>query len=190
LVLLLQLLQLLLGAITINSGTGALGISTNANATTVSIATGGAAKTLVLGSTNTTSTTTINSGSGGVLTPSVFGKTVGVSGVPVVVDSTGLLGTVVSSIRYKENVEDLKDASSPLLYLRPVMFNYKSRPGEFKQPGLIAEEVESVMPNLVVYNKEGLVETVKYHDLPVLLLNELQKALKRIEALEEKLASK
>ena len=31
--------------------------------------------------------------------------------------------------------------------------------------------------------------TVKYHDLPALLLNELQKAVKRIEVLEAKLSS-
>ncbi len=54
------------GALTINSGTGALGISTDASATTVSFATGGAAKTVSLGSTNTTSTTTVQSGSGGI----------------------------------------------------------------------------------------------------------------------------
>ena len=43
------------------------------------------------------------------------------------------------------------------------------------------------MPSLVVYDKEGLPQTVKYHDLSALLLNELQKALKRIEVLELKL---
>lgn len=40
------------GALTINSGTGALSISNDASATTVNIASGGAAKTVQLGSTN------------------------------------------------------------------------------------------------------------------------------------------
>jgi tRNA G37 N-methylase Trm5 len=35
--------------------------------------------------------------------------------------------------------------------------------------------VEKVLPELVVLNKEGQPETVAYHLLPVLLLNELQK---------------
>lgn len=54
------------GALTINSGAGALGISTDASATTVSFATGGAVKTVTLGSTNTTSSTAIKSGSGNI----------------------------------------------------------------------------------------------------------------------------
>jgi hypothetical protein len=52
------------GTTTINSGTSALGISTDASATTVNIATGAAVKTTVLGSTNSTSATTVQSGSG------------------------------------------------------------------------------------------------------------------------------
>lgn len=52
------------GSLTFNSGVGALGISTDASATSVSIATGGAVKTTILGSTNTSSTTTVQAGSG------------------------------------------------------------------------------------------------------------------------------
>ena len=43
------------------------------------------------------------------------------------------------------------------------------------QYGLIAEEVEKVDPNLVAYDKDGKIFTVKYHLLTPLLLNELQK---------------
>jgi hypothetical protein len=43
------------------------------------------------------------------------------------------------------------------------------------QYGLIAEEVAKVFPELAVMNAEGEPETVKYQDLSVLLLNELQK---------------
>lgn len=49
----------------------------------------------------------------------------------------------------------------------------------------------SLMPELVVRN-ECLPYAVKYHELPVLLLNELQKVADRIERLEvrlEKLAA-
>ena len=35
--------------------------------------------------------------------------------------------------------------------------------------------------------QQGDPQTVKYHELPALLLNELQKALKRIEALEARM---
>lgn len=54
------------GIVAINSTTSACGISTDASATTVSLATGGAVKTVTLGSTNTTSSTAIKSGTGNV----------------------------------------------------------------------------------------------------------------------------
>jgi len=57
--------------------------------------------------------------------------------------------------------------------LKPVSFRYRSDPSAL-QYGLIAEQVAKVMPTLAVYGKDGLPETVKYQDLPVLLLNELQ----------------
>lgn len=53
-------------ALTINSGTGTLGVSTDSSATTVNIATGGSVKTVTVGSTNTTSSTSIKSGSGNI----------------------------------------------------------------------------------------------------------------------------
>jgi len=43
------------------------------------------------------------------------------------------------------------------------------------------------MPSLVVYDKEGLPQTVKYHELPSLLLNELQKSNKMIEMLTKRI---
>ena len=54
------------GGIAINSGTGTIGISIDAHASIVDIASGGADKTLILGSSNTTSSTTINGGTGGI----------------------------------------------------------------------------------------------------------------------------
>ena len=42
----------------------------------------------------------------------------------------------------------------------------------------------------VVYDKYGDPQTVKYHDLPALLLNELQKLNKRVEFLEAALAER
>jgi hypothetical protein len=94
--------------------------------------------------------------------------------VAVLIDSAGQLGTVSSSIRLKENVNDMGEISSPIMSLRPVTFNYKERSANEIQVGLIAEEVNKVMPNLVAHDNEGEIFSVKYHDLPVLLLNELQ----------------
>lgn len=106
----------------------------------------------------------------------IFGTTVDAgTGVPVLIDSTGLLGTVLSSRRYKDNINDMETASDPVLNLRPVTFCMKNDPTRRKQYGLIAEEVQDIFPALVVKNDAGDPETVRYHDLPVLLLNEIQK---------------
>lgn len=51
-------------AITLNSGTNTISVSTDASATTVNLGTGGAVKAVTLGSTNSTSATTVQSGSG------------------------------------------------------------------------------------------------------------------------------
>ena len=52
------------------------------------------------------------------------------------------------------------------------------------QFGLIAEEVAEVFPDLVVYSEDGEAETVKYHLLATLLLNELQKQVQTVEVLK------
>jgi len=114
----------------------------------------------------------------------IFGATTSDAGstTAVLIDNTGNLGTVASSIRYKENVEDLK--YSPVLDLRPVVFSYKADLNHTQQYGLIAEEVKEVMPHLVVYDKEGHPDSVKYHELPIFLLVEIQKLKKEIEMLK------
>ena len=89
--------------------------------------------------------------------------------------STGQLGMVVSSARYKRDIHDMDTASSKLLKLRPVTFAYKQDPQGERQYGLIAEEVARVYPELVVYGTDGKVITIRYHELIPMLLNELQK---------------
>ena len=109
----------------------------------------------------------------------IRGATTGVAdAVTVVIDSNGQLGTVSSSIRYKEDVSEMGEASGRLLDLKPVTFRYKEARAGGEKPleyGLVAEEVAQVFPELVVFNSQGQPETVKYRLLSSLLLNELQK---------------
>jgi len=117
----------------------------------------------------------------------IFGVTTSDAGssTAVLIDNTGNLGTVPSSIRFKENVQDMGNASEIIYKLRPVTFNYIKDASKTIQTGLIAEEVMSVDPRLAVMNK-GQADSVKYHELPALLLNEIQKLNKRIATLESK----
>jgi hypothetical protein len=119
--------------------------------------------------------------------------------IAVLIDSQGQLGTVSSSRTVKEEIQDMADRSRRVLQLRPVTFRY-TRPyedgGKPLQYGLIAEEVAEVFPEIVVHDADGQPETVQYHTLNVLLLNELQRqerelrdARERLRALEDELAA-
>ena len=116
----------------------------------------------------------------------------------VFIDGNGQLGTLKSSARFKEDIQPMGSVSERLLSLRPVTFRYKEHEEDGSQPvqyGLIAEEVAETFPELVVYDDQGKPETVSYHLLATLLLNEFEKAhgvietqAIRIAALEAKSA--
>jgi hypothetical protein len=100
------------------------------------------------------------------------------SAIPLLVDSSGQLVTVSSSRRYKEDIQDMGDASRDLMRLRPVTFRYKKTLADGSQPmqfGLIAEEVAEVYPDLVARSADGQIETVKHQLLDPMLLNEAQR---------------
>lgn len=105
-----------------------------------------------------------------------------VTGTAVLVSASDQLGIAVSSQRFKENIKPLE--STKVLELQPVSFNYKVGDDHSPQTGLIAEQVYKIIPELVVLDKEGLPQSVKYNDLPVLLLLEIQKLKNRIDQLE------
>ena len=106
-------------------------------------------------------------------------------GAAVYINSSGQLGTLTSSLRFKENIQPMADLSSRILNLRPVTFTYKAEyGGGGLQYGLIAEEVDQVIPEMTVRDKDGQIETVAYQMLPPMLLNEAQKQHKAIEALQ------
>ncbi len=115
----------------------------------------------------------------------IYGASVDLgSGLPVLIDSTGLLGTAASSARFKENIYDMLSISDDLHKLRPVVFNYIKDKKKHLCYGLIAEEVEKFIPNLVVKDKEGQPFAVKYHDIVPMLLNEVQKLRRELNELK------
>jgi hypothetical protein len=114
--------------------------------------------------------------------------TTSADGTAVLIDSNGQLGTVSSSASVKREITDVGGASSGLLKLRPVSFFYRNDTIGIRQYGLIAEEVARVMPELVQFSPEGDAETVRYHFLATLLLNELQKQDRAIEVQREEIA--
>ena len=108
------------------------------------------------------------------------------SGVGVIVNSSGQLGTVLSSERFKEAIKPMDKASEAILSLQPVTFRYKQEldPDGIPQFGLIAEQVEKVNPDLVVRGEDGKVTTVRYEAVNAMLLNEFLKEHRTVEELK------
>src|SRR6266700_3617545 len=115
----------------------------------------------------------------------IAGATVG-SGVGVIVDADGRLGTVTSSARFKEAIKPMDKASEAILALKPVTFHYKKEldPDGIPQFGFVAEQVEKVNPDLVARDEQGKVYSVRYEAVNAMLLNEFLKAHRKVQELE------
>ena len=107
--------------------------------------------------------------------------------LPVVIDSTGQLGTVSSSQRFKTAIKPMDETSEAILLLRPVTFQYKQDSQSTQQFGLIGEDVAKVNPNLVVRNASGEADTVRYDAVNVMLLNEFLKEHNKVMEQEARL---
>jgi hypothetical protein len=107
------------------------------------------------------------------------------SGASVVVDTTGHLGTVTSSARYKEDIEPMAKKSEVLLSLQPVSFRYRAQldPKGIPQFGLVAEQVAKVDPDLVLLDEMGKPYTVRYDAVNAMLLNEFIKEHAQMQSL-------
>jgi hypothetical protein len=124
----------------------------------------------------------------------IYGVAVGgpFPSLPVRVDQDGQLGTVDSSRRFKKDIKPIDQASEGILKLKPVTFHYKDRDNKndlTPQFGLIAEDVEQVNRDLVIYGKDGKVWSVRYDEVNVMLLNEFLKEHKKVEELRNEIAA-
>jgi len=109
--------------------------------------------------------------------------------------NSGRIYKASSSIRFKENITDLAFNKENFLKIRPVNFNYKKEFGDpsIKEAGVIAEDIEKLVPELViyetkpvlnengeavldqngepVYEKTNIPESVRYDRMPVYLIS-------------------
>jgi hypothetical protein len=109
-----------------------------------------------------------------------------VTGAAVYVTSSGQLGVLASSERYKTAITPIGTNTKKLQRLRPVSFHLKTDPAGAVQYGLIAEEVDKVYPELVIRDDTGKIQGVRYDELAPMLLNEVQQqqATIRLQAAE------
>jgi hypothetical protein len=95
---------------------------------------------------------------------------------------------VLSSERFKKDVQSMDDSSESILGLRPVRFHYNNDSGNQPQFGLIAEQVAKVNPDLVVRDEKGQIYSVRYDAVNAMLLNEFLKEHRKVQDMEKALA--
>jgi hypothetical protein len=95
-------------------------------------------------------------------------------------------GTITesSSIRYKENIETLKYGLDKVVQLRGVTYNKKDT--GVKEIGLIAEEVESILPDVILRNQEGEPDSVSYGRITAVLIEAIKELKIEIEELKRR----
>jgi len=176
-----------------NNTTGSNNIAIGYNA--ASSVSGGNSNNIHIGSVGSSGDNgTIRIGTSGTQTSffvaGVRGVTTGDNdGIPVLIDSNGQLGTVSSSRRFKEDIQDMGGASEGLMRLRPVTFRYIQPFADGSKPmqyGLIAEEVAEIYPDMVAHSADGQIATVKYQMLGPMLLNEVQRHDAEIRDIQER----
>lgn len=88
-----------------------------------------------------------------------------------------------SDLAYKDNVEDISNPLDILSNLSGKMFNWKHT-GK-KSYGVIAQEVEKILPDVVTENENG--KAVNYNTLIAILIESNKQLADKVKRLEEKL---
>jgi len=99
-------------------------------------------------------------------------------------------GAVVhaSDKRLKRDINDISYGLQEVLKLRPTEYFWKGKTQEHKSLGLIAQEVDKIIKNVVTYDKEQDKYGVSYTELIPVLIKAIQEQEKAIKKLEEEVA--
>ena len=93
-------------------------------------------------------------------------------------------GTITenSSVRYKDNIETVKYGLDKVLQMRGVTYTKKDT--GLKELGLIAEEINEILPEVVLKNEEGEPDSVSYGRITAVLIEAIKDLKKEIEELK------
>lgn len=104
-------------------------------------------------------------------------------------------GVWASDARLKSNITPIDIGLHEILELYPVTFNWKNDSNESLHYGLIAQEVEKVIPNAVIRSDIVTNDTpdgqmfLKYEEIIPILIKSIQELNKKVELIENKLNS-
>ncbi len=113
----------------------------------------------------------------------------GVTGCVLDNDGTVIAGVCASDARFKREVTPFGPMLEKLTALEPVHFYWRSDEfparafGDRQSYGLVAQEVERVLPELVVSDEDGF-KAVNYSKLPLLALQAIRELKAKNDALE------
>lgn len=119
---------------------------------------------------------------GGNIDGTVIGAASAAAGTFTTLTATSI--TETSSIAYKENINPIEGALDILSRLQGVVYDRKDG-SKTNEAGLIAEEVEKVLPNIITY-KNGNAEGINYTKLTAYLIEAVKTLNDEIKSIKEK----
>ena len=115
------------------------------------------------------------------------------TGRSMVIESSGVLGYLVSTRESKANIESISNIDF-IKQLNPVQFNYRKKDSESNtftdelydniSYGFIADEVEELNKELVFYNEDGTLAGVEYNSMIAILTKAVQELKTEIDSLK------
>lgn len=121
--------------------------------------------------------------------PAVYANALGGTWRSLYIRSTGELGWVSSSRRFKKNIKEWSPDRQAILAMQLVQFQYKVAvdPDGGVQHGLIAEQLDELgLDWLVDYGEDGIPEGVRYDLISLALLSVVQDHEDRLSKLENR----
>lgn len=106
---------------------------------------------------------------------------------PLNITPTGVLTTSTSDISMKTNITPIHQALDKILKLKGVTFNWKNAPQGKKKIGLIAQDVEKIIPELVFTNQTDGLKGVNYSEISAILIESIKEQQLTIEILNEQI---
>ncbi|HEX3048550.1 MAG TPA: tail fiber domain-containing protein [Bacillota bacterium] len=91
-----------------------------------------------------------------------------------------------SSIQWKENISPVTDALAKVNRMNPVFFNWKPEHGGKDDLGFIAEEMETILPEVVARDKEGNANAIDYSKLSPIAIAAIKELIRTTNELKTK----
>lgn len=125
----------------------------------------------------------VTGGSVGIATSTPTSKLHVIGDVLVVGVTTVTSLVETSSLTLKENINPIENALDQILQLNPVTYDRKNGLSK-NEAGLIAEEVEKIIPNIVTKDENGNPSGINYTKLSVYLIDAIKTLTKELKDLK------